>query len=122
LPTENSEYGRRRTVHASRYTGRGATKFRPGSYLYINDTPQTSGVYLALFADDIYIHTTDRKEDYVLRKLQRGLTLMESWCERWNIKINEDKTQVIYFSHWRRQLEAYLTLKGRHIPFVNNVK
>jgi hypothetical protein len=35
---------------------------------YINDTPQTSDVYLGLFADD-----TDRKEGYVLRKLQRGL-------------------------------------------------
>jgi hypothetical protein len=27
---------------------------------------------------------------------------VESWCERWNIKINEDKAQAIYFSrrHW----------------------
>jgi hypothetical protein len=22
---------------------------------------------------------------------------MEAWCERWNIKINEDKTRGIYF-------------------------
>jgi hypothetical protein len=47
---------------------------------------------------------------------------MESWCERWNIKINEDKTRAIYFSHRRRPVEAYLTLKGRHIPFVNSMK
>jgi hypothetical protein len=47
---------------------------------------------------------------------------MESWCERWNIKINKDKTLAVYFSHWRRLVEAYLTVKGRHIPFVNNVK
>jgi len=38
------------------------------------------------------------------------------------MKINEDKTQVILFCHRRRQVEAYLTLKGRHIPFVNKVK
>jgi hypothetical protein len=42
--------------------------------LYINDTPQTPGVYLGLFADDTCIYTTDRKEGYVLRKLQRGLS------------------------------------------------
>jgi len=90
--------------------------------LYINDTPQTPGVYLALFADDTCIYTTDRKEGYVLRKLQRDLASMESWCERWNTKINEDKTLAVYFSHWRRLVEAYLTVKGRHIPFVNNVK
>jgi hypothetical protein len=30
----------------------------------------------------------DPKEGHVLGKLQRGLTSMASWCERWNIKIN----------------------------------
>jgi hypothetical protein len=43
--------------------------------------------YLGLFADDTYIYATDRKEGYVLRKLQRGLSAIETWCERWNIKI-----------------------------------
>jgi hypothetical protein len=47
---------------------------------------------------------------------------METWCEHWNIKINEDKTQAIYFSRSRRRPESHLTLKGRSIPFVNNVK
>jgi len=32
------------------------------------------------------------------------------------------KTQDIYFSHQRRQGEVHLTLKGRNIPFINNVK
>jgi hypothetical protein len=40
--------------------------------LYINDTPQTIGVNLALFADDTCLYETERKEGYVLRKLQRG--------------------------------------------------
>jgi hypothetical protein len=42
-------------------------------YEYINDTPQTPGVYLALFTDDVYMYDTDRKDGYVFRKLQRGL-------------------------------------------------
>jgi hypothetical protein len=41
---------------------------------------------------------------------------METWCERWNIKINEDKTRGIYFSRSRRPPESHL------IPFVNSVK
>jgi hypothetical protein len=45
---------------------------------YINDAPQNPGVYLALFADDTCIYCTDRKVGYVLRKLQRGLTSVES--------------------------------------------
>jgi hypothetical protein len=47
---------------------------------------------------------------------------MVAWCERWNIKINEDKTQAIYFSHQRAPPKSLLTLNGRNIPFVNNVK
>jgi hypothetical protein len=43
-----------------------------------------------------------------------------AWCERWNIKINEDKTQAIYFSQQRRPPDS--TLNGRNIPFVNSVK
>jgi hypothetical protein len=58
--------------------------------LYINDTPRTQGVHLALFADDTCLYATDRRESYVLRKLQRGLNAREEWCEKWNIEINEE--------------------------------
>jgi hypothetical protein len=90
--------------------------------LYINDTPQTPGVYLDLFADDTCKYTTYRKEVYIFRKLQRGLSAIETWSERWNIKINEGRTLAIYFSHRLRPPEAHLTLNGRNIPFVNHVK
>jgi hypothetical protein len=44
--------------------------------LYINNSPQTSGVNLALSADDAWLYATDRKEGYVLRKIQCGLNSM----------------------------------------------
>jgi hypothetical protein len=81
--------------------------------LYINDTPLTPGVHLALFADDTCLYTTDRRESNVFRKLQRGLNTLEEWCEKWNIKINEDKTRAVYFSKRLRSVESCLTLKGR---------
>jgi hypothetical protein len=47
--------------------------------LYINDPPlQTTGVNLALFADVTSLHATERKEDYILRKLQRGISSVEA--------------------------------------------
>jgi hypothetical protein len=49
--------------------------------LYINDTPQTTGVNLALFADDTCLYATERKEGYVLINVQRGLNSMSDWCE-----------------------------------------
>jgi hypothetical protein len=65
----------------------------------------------------IYVYETDCKESYVLRKLRRGLSAIETGCER-----NEDKTQTIYFFHTLRPPEAHLTLNGRNIPFVNYAK
>jgi hypothetical protein len=50
--------------------------------MYINDAPQTHSVYLALFSDDTCLYATDRKESFIVRKLQRGLSSMETWCER----------------------------------------
>jgi hypothetical protein len=61
-------------------------------------------------------------EGFVLRKLQRGLSSMEMWCERWNNNINEEKTQGIYFSRKHGLPEHHLTLNARNITFVNNLK
>jgi hypothetical protein len=64
------------------------------------------------------VYATERKEVYVLRKLQRGLSAIETWYEHWNIKINNDKTQATYFSHRLRPPDAHLTLIGRNIYIV----
>jgi hypothetical protein len=90
--------------------------------LYINDAPAAPGIHLALFVDDISIYETEKHERRVFNKFQRGLTAMGSWCQHWNIKINEGQTQAIYFSRRRRLPEDDLQLNGRNIPFVNNVK
>jgi hypothetical protein len=90
--------------------------------LYINDTPQTPGVNVALFADDTCLYATDRKEGYFLRNIQRGLNSMAAWCKHWNIKINQDKTRAIYFTRRNRPPDSLLTLYGENIPFVNSVK
>jgi hypothetical protein len=62
------------------------------------------------------------KEGFIVRKLQCGLSSMEAWCERWNIKINEDKIRGVYFSHSRPPPASRLTLNVRIIPFVINIK
>jgi hypothetical protein len=88
---------------------------------YINDAPQTHCVHLALFADNSCLCATNRKKGFV-RKLQRGLSSMETWCERWNVQINEEKTREIYISRNRGPPDSHLTLNGRNILFVNSAK
>jgi hypothetical protein len=46
---------------------------------------------------------------------------METWCERWNIKINEDKTGDLLFSQSSTARVPSYT-DGRKIPFVYSVK
>jgi hypothetical protein len=89
--------------------------------LYINDASAAPGTYLSLFADDTCIYATENHESRVLCKLQRGLTVVKSRCERWNIKVNEGKAQAIYFSRRFRVPDDILQLNGRDIPFVNSV-
>jgi hypothetical protein len=38
------------------------------------------------------------------------------------MKLNDDKTQPIHFSHRLRPPEAHLILNGQNIPFINHVK
>jgi hypothetical protein len=54
--------------------------------------------------------------------MQRGLSTIETWYERWYKKVNEDKTHAVYISRRPRPPEAHLSLNRRNIPFVNNVK
>jgi hypothetical protein len=50
--------------------------------MYINDTPQATGVHLALSADNTCLYVRERKEGHVLRKLQCGLISAEERYKR----------------------------------------
>jgi hypothetical protein len=90
-------------------------------YCTYNDASEVPGTHLALSTDDTYIYATEKHEPRVLCKLQRGLTAVNSWCEGWNIKINEGKTQAIYFYRSVGVPDGVLKLNGRDIASVKNV-
>jgi hypothetical protein len=46
--------------------------------MYINDAPQTHGVNLVFFEDGTSVYATDRKESFVIRKLKRDLSSVET--------------------------------------------
>jgi hypothetical protein len=88
----------------------------------INDTPKHQVFIWPSLQMTLVTYAIDHKEGYLLRKLQQCLNSTETWWKRWNIKINEDTTWAIYFSHRLRPPEVHLTMNGRNIPFVNHVK
>jgi hypothetical protein len=65
--------------------------------LYVKDTSAAAGTHLPLFVDDTCIYATEKHKRRVLCKLQRGLTAVKSWCERWNVRISKGTSQAIYF-------------------------
>jgi hypothetical protein len=79
--------------------------------LYINHIPAAPEL-----AVDNSIYVPQKQERPVHCKLQRGLTVVNSWCERCKVEINEGKTRVIYFSTF-----DVLQLYGWNIHYVNNV-
>jgi hypothetical protein len=74
--------------------------------------PQTPGVHLALFADDTCLYATVRKKGFVLRKQQSGLSSMETWCERWCIKVSKEKTSLVDVD---RLVPSYIEWMGHSI-------
>jgi hypothetical protein len=70
--------------------------------LYTNVKPQTPGGLSSLFADDTCIYATDRKEGYVLRKLQRGMSAGTS--KSFKIKLRQS-TFLIDLGHLRLILQ-----------------
>jgi hypothetical protein len=90
--------------------------------LYINDAPAAPGIHLALFMDDTCIYMTEKHKHRVLCKLQCRLTEVNLWCEHWNIKINEGKTQAICYSRRLRVPDDVPQLNRQDIPFVNSVR
>jgi hypothetical protein len=78
--------------------------------------------HLALFAHDTYIYKTENHENLILCKLQRGLIVVKSWYERWNIKIIGGKILKPFISpEYLRVSDDVLQLNGRGILFVNNL-
>jgi hypothetical protein len=68
----------------------------------------------------VYMRQTAKK--VVFSESCSKVCAIETLRERWNIKLNVDKAQIINFSHRFRPPKANLMLNGGNIPFVNHVK
>ena len=94
-------------VHLKAGTPQGSP-LSPLIYLiYVNDFPQEIKKYckLSQFADDTALYAKAFTEQYAIKKLQKGLDLLEGWCRRWRVKLNGDKSNLILISRTREKLD-----------------
>ena len=65
--------------------------------MYLNDleaelaTKDLVNIYLLLYADDIILFGKTPDE------LQRALTILEEYCNRWKLTVNTSKTKIMIF-------------------------
>lgn len=76
--------------------------------LYNSDIPHTPNTNTYLYADDMTITAQNTNLRQTTRLLQTSLDQLETWCNRWKVKINPDKSAALLFS--RRRLPRDIDL------------
>lgn len=80
---------------------------------------------ISQFADDTAFYTSSEQPSEIINNLEASLLKLNQYCVKWNIKLNADKTQSIFFT--RRRAERYLPerklkFNGIEIDWANEVK
>ena len=79
---------------------------------------------LSQFADDTAQWAFSLNVKFAANLLQQDLLKLATWCAKWRIKLNPEKTKVIIFSRslLARKAELNLTLYGEPLKIYSQVK
>ena len=93
--------------------------------IFINDILDDVDASPSLFADDtaVWIATGKNKED-ATRQMQKNITAIEKWAQKWKMSLNKGKTEAMVISTDAADLEwkPRLRLKGQEIKIVKDYK
>ncbi|GBP70085.1 Probable RNA-directed DNA polymerase from transposon BS [Eumeta japonica] len=100
---------------------------------YTNDIPRpsSSGVQLALFADDtaLFYGSRNRSTRFTLLPLQRAIDELGQWFRKWRIEVNPDKLAAIQFKYGKIRSRLIvdkntpnLKMLDANIPWQRNYK
>ena len=88
------------TVHLHAGTPQGSPLSPLIYIMYVNDYPESIKELCSLsqFADDSALWTAAYTKAFALRKLQKALNSLEGWCRRWRVKLNGEKSKLVFIS------------------------
>ncbi|GBP78511.1 RNA-directed DNA polymerase from mobile element jockey [Eumeta japonica] len=100
---------------------------------YTNDIPRpsSSGVQLALFANDtaLFYESRNRSTRFTLLPLQRAIDELGQWFRKWRIEVNPDKSAAIQFKYGKIRSRLIvdkntpnLKMLDANIPWQRNYK
>ena len=91
--------------------------------IYINDMPNviSSDTYIRLFADDCLIYRDiSSLDDQVI--LQRDLVALQGWAERWGMRFNPSKCNILHIHRGDRHLPYLYDFCGCVLQVVSSAK
>lgn len=78
---------------------------------------QEECISILLYADDIVL-TSDNEAN-----LQRMLNVLYSWCKKWRVQVNRDKSQVMHFRPQKTKRSEYNFCYGNNtMPYIDSYK
>lgn len=78
---------------------------------YLHDMPKFLKANLALYADDTAIYSHSFYAQAALVQNQIQINMLEKFFDRWKLKVNENKTELIVFHRKRTNQKLYKPLK-----------
>lgn len=90
--------------------------------IYINDIPNMEDNSLALFADDTAIIANSGSHNILKRKISNHFVALNNYFNKWKIKINQQKTELLLVSSKNFNYKMDINSNGQLIKSVNSVK
>lgn len=90
--------------------------------IYINDIPKSLNTQLSLFADDTAIISSSWQAHTADKKTQSHLNQISQYFNKWQIKINETKTSITYFTNKKTINNNDITLNNTKITQSDSTK
>ncbi|GBP68522.1 Probable RNA-directed DNA polymerase from transposon BS [Eumeta japonica] len=87
---------------------------------YTNDIPRpTSGVQLALFADDTALFFKSRTRRSIFRHLPKAIDELGQWFRKWRIELNPDKSAAIQFKYSKNRSHLVVDRNTPNLKMLN---
>jgi ribonuclease HI len=84
---------------------------------------QIGGVKAVGFADDFCLFVSGKFLSTVLEVMQRGLSVVQKWCERNSLTVNAGKSNAMCVTNkYKVNLTNSLRIFGNEIKYVNSIK
>lgn len=89
--------------------------------IFINDIGEQVLSHLRLYADDccLYREITSLSDS---AQLQNDLDVILLWCNKWNMRLNFSKCNVVRFTNKRHIFDSKYCLDGENLSIVSNYK